>query len=60
MSDKYEIWVVSDKSGEWELHTVKPFDSEPEARRWARRYTPNANFALALVGAPSPSEESGE
>jgi hypothetical protein len=49
MSERYEIWVVSDKSGEWELYTTKPFASERQAQAWAKRYIPNANFAVALV-----------
>ena len=46
----YEVWVVSDASGEWERYTVKPFHSRVAARDWVRTYIPTAKAEIRPVG----------
>lgn len=41
---RWDVWVVSEKTGEWERYTYLPFVTKDQALRWAKRYIPNAVF----------------
>ena len=43
---EYEVWVVSDRSGDWERYTNVPFASRAAALRWVREYIPHAKSVI--------------
>lgn len=43
----FDLWVISDASGKWELH-VGAFQSKDAAEQWAKRYIPDAVTEVRL------------
>jgi hypothetical protein len=42
MSKLYDVWVISEKTKQWERYTNLPFESKAAAAAWAKAYIPNA------------------